>query len=1044
MMVFVDRGHAAANSELAHTSIQNAFCSGKLFAPGSPGNFTIPQCECAPGRKASNAGRQELIPSHLRIRQYNVLTWAVPIPLAIPIHLVPHLEDPVIFRRALIAVFLSLALLPILASAASVDEKHLQVPMLTYEKYKLPNGLEVILLEDHRLPLVAVDLWYHVGPVKERAGRTGFAHLFEHMMFEGSKHVGEKSHFKFLEAAGASDINGTTDFDRTNYFETLPSNQLELALWLESDRMGFLLDTLDRTKLTNQRDVVRNERRQSVEGQPYGVAEETMYHELFPKDHPYYADVIGSHADVEAARLNDVRDFFKQYYTPNNSTIVIAGDINKVNTKALIEKYFGTFASGPVVKLTEVQTPAITSERRQTVTDTVQLPKVLIGWLSPAAFAEGDADLDLAAQILGGGKSSRFYRKLVYEQQIAQDANCYHQSLALGSPFVCEITAKPNVTPEQIEKAATAEVESLASKGPSAAELERARNTIEAGKIRNLERLGGFGGIADMLDYYNQYLGDPGYLPKDIARYDAVTAASVQKFAAATLGQNQRVVIDCIPGKKVVDDVSRSPESTDADVKIVPEHSPQFETAEAWRATAPKPGPQPKLELPIPTQFTLANGLKVFLAEDHNLPLLAIRLQALAGGEANAADKPGIAGFTTAMLTEGTAHRSAPQIADDTDRLGAILQQATTYDSSFVSLDVLSNNTAPAMDLISDLVQHPAFAEKELERIRKERQTALLQIRDEPFQLAIEVGDRALFGGSSPYGYVELGTANSLKATTRDDLAAFWKIHYTPGNSALILAGDINEAHARELAQKYFGGWTGAGNASTPPPAVTAPSRKIVLVDQPGAPQSVILAFGVGLPRSSPDYAPVTVMNTMLGGLFSARINMNLREKNGFTYGAFSRYQFRRGAGPFLAGAQVRSDVTAPAVRELFKELDRIRTEPLSADELRMAKDSIIRSLPGDFESTGTIANGIGDLWIYQLPLDYYRKLPAMIEAVSADDTSRAANQYVHPENFLLVTVGDKSKVESGLEDLKLGPIELWSTDAQPVSGAAMGSGKVQ
>jgi zinc protease len=522
-----------------------------------------------------------------------------------------------------------------------------------------------------------------------------------------------------------------------------------------------------------------------------------------------------------------------------------------------------------------------------------------------------------------------------------------------------------------------------------------------------------------------------------------VTAASVQKFAAATLGQNQRVVIDCVPGKKVVDDVPRSPENTDADVKIVPEHSASFETAEAWRNTPPKPGPQPKLELPIPTQFTLANGLKVFLAEDHSLPLLAIRVQVLAGGEANAADKPGIAGFTTAMLTEGTAHRSAPEIADDTDRIGATLEQATTYDSSSVSLNVLSNNTAPAMDLVSDLVQHPVFAEKELDRIRKERETTLLQMRDRPFQLAMEVGDRALFG-SSPYGYVELGTADSLKATTREDLAAFWKAHYAPGNSALILAGDINEAQARALAQKHFGGWTGAGNASTPPPAVSAPSRKIVLVDQPGAPQSVILAYGVGLPRNSPDYAAVTVMNTMLGGLFSARINMNLREKNGFTYGAFSDYQFRRGAGPFLAGAQVRSDVTAPAVRELFKELDRIRTEPLSTDELRMAKDSIIRSLPGGFESTGTIANGIGDLWIYQLPLDYYRKLPAIIEAVTADDTSRAANQYVHPENFLLITVGDKSKVESGLEDLKLGPIELWNTDAEPVSGAAMGSGKVQ
>ena len=922
-------------------------------------------------------------------------------------------------------------------AAATVETKPLQVPRLAYEKYKLANGLEVILLEDHHLPLVAVDLWYHVGPVKERPDRTGFAHLFEHMMFEGSKHVGEKAHFKYLEAAGASDINGTTDFDRTNYFETLPANQLELALWLESDRMGFLLDTLDRAKLANQRDVVRNERRQSFEGQPYGVAEEALYHQLFPKGHPYYASVIGSHADVEAARLADVRDFFKQYYTPNNSTLVITGDINKANTKALVEKYFGPFPSGPKVEAVTTQTPPISSERRLTVTDTVQLPKLMLAWLSPVAFAPGDADLDLAAQILGGGKSSRLYRKLVYEQQIAQDATCYHQSLALGSPFICEITAKPNVKIEDLEKAANAEIQALSAKGPTAAELARARNTIEAGKIRSLERLGGGGGKADILNYYNQYLGDPGYLPKDIARFDAATTASVQKWARNTLGPNQRVVVDCVPGKKVVDDVPRSPENTDADVKIVPEHTPKFETAQAWRATPPKPGPQPELELPVPTAFTLDNGLKVFLVSDHSLPLLAIRFVALAGAEANTPTKSGVADFTTAMLTEGTPRRTAPQIADDTDQIGATLQQATSFDNAAVAINVLSTNTTPALDLLSDLVLHPAFAEDEIERVRKQRQTALLQLRDEPFQLAIQVANRALYGSSSPYGYVELGTPASLQATTREDLAAFWKTHYTPGNSALIFAGDITEAQAREQAQKFFGSWTGAGEPTRSPVAAQSPARKIVLVDQPGAPQSVILAYGIGLPRSSPDYASVTVMNTMFGGLFSSRLNMNLREKNGFTYGAFSRYLFRRGAGPFIAGAQVRSDVTALAVHELFNELGRIRTEPLSTEELRMAKDNVIRSLPGDFESLGLIAANTGALWTYHLPLDYFRKEPAMIEAVTADDTSRVANQYVHPENFLLITVGDRSKIEAGLQDLKLGPIELWSSEAEPVKAGA-------
>ena len=940
------------------------------------------------------------------------------------------------FRRVIISAVLLVAFMSAsFVNAAPPETKRLKIPVMQYEKYKLPNGLEVILYEDHRLPLVAVDLWYHVGPMKERAGRTGFAHLFEHMMFEGSKHVGEKAHFKYLEAAGASDINGTTDFDRTNYFETLPSNQLDLALWLESDRMGFLLDTLDRTKLANQRDVVRNERRQSVEGQPYGLAEEAMYHELFPKEHPYYADVIGSHADVEAARLADVRDFFKQYYTPNNSTLVIAGDLNKASAKKLVEKYFGTLPTGPKVEAVNVKTPAITSERRTTVTDTVQLPRLFLAWLTPEAFKPGDADLDIASQVLGGGKSSRFYRKLVYEQQIAQDVFCNHQSLTLGSPFYCEITAKPDVKLEDLEKAANAEIQALMTNGPSQAELERARNVIEANKVRNLERLGGFGGVADTFNLYNQYLGDPGYLPKDIARYDAVTTASVQKWSQGTLAENHRVVVYCQPGKKVVDDVPRSPEDTDANVKVEPEHSAQFETAEKWRATAPQPGPQPKLDLPVPTEFALENGLKVYLVQDHTLPLVSVRLQALAGNEANDVKKPGVADFTTSMLTEGTEHRSAPQIADDTDQIGAVLRQSTSFDLADLAMNVTSNNLGAGLDLLSDIALHPAFDPKEIERVRKQRTTSLLQLRDEPFQLAMEVASRALYGNNNPYGFVGLGTAEGLKSTTREDLQNFWKSHYTPANSALIFAGDLNEAQARELAKKYFGAWSGTAKEPEPPAVTTAPTRKIVLVDQPGAPQSVIAAFGIGLARNSPDYAPVTVMNTMLGGLFSARINMNLREKNGFTYGAFSQYAFRRGAGPFFAGAQVRSDVTAPAVRELFKELGRIRTEPLSTEELKMAKDSVIRSLPGQFESLGSTANVIGELWTYKLPLDYYRKLPAMIAAVNSQETTRVADQYVHPENLLLITIGDKSKIESGLKDLNLGPIELWNTDAEPVGG---------
>ena len=900
-------------------------------------------------------------------------------------------------------------------------------PEIKYERYKLDNGLEVILHEDHKLPIVAVDLWYHVGPVKERAGRTGFAHLFEHMMFEGSKHVGEKAHFKYLEAAGATDINGTTNFDRTNYFETIPANELELALWLESDRMGFLLDTLDRAKLTNQRDVVRNERRQSVEGQPYGIVDETVFHLLYPSTHPYYADVMGSHADVEAARLADVRAFFTQYYSPNNATIAIAGDYDPATIKALLEKYFGPLPSAPKENVAPVVTPPITTERRATVTDTVQLSKVTLAWLAPPAFSPGDADAGIAALILGTGKASRLYRELVLKQQIAQSVNCYDDSEALASNFICEMIAKQNVTPEKLEAEAEKIIDGFLKDGPTAEEVEWARNKTETQMISGLERLGGFGGIADMLNQYNQYTGDPGYLPKDLARYDAVTPQSIHDLARTTLGKDQRVVVYGVPGKKVLNDVPRSPDDTDANVKITPSHTPEFEQAQAWRATAPKPGPERALILPKPAVFKLDNGLSVYLVERHALPIASAQFVTLAGAAGNPVDRPGLAGITAAMLTEGTGKRSADEIAIRAAMLGTNLGSSSNSDIAQLSVSVLKRNLGGGLELIADSAEHPAFLAKDLDRIRELRLTSLVEQEDNPIQLALRAGTLNLFGASSPYGYDALGTADSLKSITRDQIEGFYTSHYGPKSSLLVITGDVTPGEARQFAEAAFGKWNSAAMAPKVPPAPAPPQRRILLVDKPGSPQTALLAFGVGMERNSPDYPAVTVMNTMLGGLFSSRINMNLREAHGYTYGAFSFYWFYRGVGPFIAGARVRADVTAPAANELFKELESIHTTPLTDAELRMSKDSIIRSLPGSFESADSVNGQIQDLWTYSLPLNYYEKLPAQIEGVTSADAQQAAAKYVKPQNLLVIAVGDKSKIEGGLKNLNLAPVEAWS-----------------
>ncbi|HYG80499.1 MAG TPA: insulinase family protein, partial [Pyrinomonadaceae bacterium] len=585
-------------------------------------------------------------------------------------------------------------------------------PTLNFEKYKLKNGLDVILVEDHRLPLVAVNLWYHVGPANEKQGRTGFAHLFEHMMFQGSKHVGDDQHFKLLEAAGASDINGTTGFDRTNYFQTLPSNQLELALWLESDRMGFLLDTLDESRLANQRDVVRNERRQSRENQPYGLVNEGMYHQLFPKNHPYYAVVIGSHADIEAARLADVREFFKLYYAPNNASLAIVGDIDKAKTKALIEKYFGPIPAGQPVPKIDAVTPPITSERRAVVTDQVELPRVYMSWITDPIYKPGNAEADLLARIIGGGKYSRLYKRLVYEKQIAQDVAAFNQSAALGSVFVIQATAKPNVKPEDLEKAIDEELDAVRKEGVRADEIERARNLVQTQIVRGLETLGGFGGVADRLNQYNHYLGDPNYLAQDLGRYDKVTPAVALKVAQEKLSRDKRVVVYGVPGKKVIDDPPKTAE-TEAEKKEAASAAASSQEPD-WRAQPPAAGAASKLSLPVPKKFKLNNGLTVLLVEKNNLPMVSAGLAVLSGSEANPVDKPGLASFTADMLDEGTNRRSTLQLAEDAAQIGATLGTSSYSDASVLNISALKKNADAAFELMADVALQPSFAQKEI------------------------------------------------------------------------------------------------------------------------------------------------------------------------------------------------------------------------------------------------------------------------------------------------------------------------------------------
>src|SRR5215470_8136357 len=901
------------------------------------------------------------------------------------------------------------------------------VPKIQFEKFTLPNGLEVILSEEHRLPIVAVNLWYHVGPANEAAGRTGFAHLFEHLMFQGSKHTPHDSHFQMLEAAGATGINGTTDYDRTNYFETVPSNRLELALWIESDRMGYLLDAIDQKEFANQQDVVRNERRQSVENRPYGNAEEELVHMLYPQNHPYYANVIGSHADIQAAKLEDAREFFKRYYAPNNASLAIVGDFDPAAAKKLIEKYFGPLKRGSPVPPINVQTPKITMERRKLVPDRVELPRVYMAWVTPSVFKPGDAEAIIAGDILGGGRASRLYQKLVYEKQIAQNVQAYQQSLLLGSQFQIDATARPGHTAEELEKAINDELELLRTKPVEQREIEQARNTIETQTIGRLENLNG---VANMLNEYNHYLKTPDYLQKDIERIRAVTPASLMAFARDQLQPNARAVVYAVKGTpELGPQVPTPPAPTAAGTG-----TESVNVDEAWRSEIPKPGPAKGLQVPVPETAQLANGLTLIVSTRRGLPIVAANLVVKSGSDTNPSDRPGLANFTMSMLDQGTATRTAVQIANEVARLGAALNTNSSMDASIVAARSLKKNFASTLDLAADVALHPSFPSEEIERQRANRIAQLVQQRENANALTVRISNLALYGDRHPYGYTELGTEASVKALTRDGMQNFWKQNFVPNNAALVVAGDITMAELRPLAEKVFGGWQRGMPAMPSLAAPASTQARILIVDRPGAPQTQLRVATIGAPRSVPEFQPIQVMNTALGGLFSSRINMNLREEHGYTYGAGSGFDFRRGAGPFAIAAGVRTDVTAPAVTEILKEVRGMTESPMKTEELARAKDARTQSLPAGFQTSQAAAASIAQLFVYDLGLDYYSHVAERVNAVTADQSLAAAMKYLVPERMVIVAVGDRAKIEPELRKLNVAPIQVVTPEGKPAS----------
>jgi zinc protease len=893
------------------------------------------------------------------------------------------------------------------------------VPEVAFEKYELPNGLDVILHVDRKLPVVHVNQWYHVGSKNERVGRTGFAHLFEHMMFQGSKNApGE--YFSFVERAGANlregGVNGTTSNDRTNYFATVPSGNLEYLLWLESDRLATLPEVLSKETLDNQREVVRNERRQSLENQPYGRWFTLMTENLHPKDHPYSWPVIGSHEDLIAASLEDVREFFRRYYTPNNLTLTIAGDFEPAEAKRLVEKYFGELPPGPALDRPDHYIPKLDGQKIIEVRDRVPQERTYFAWPAPPYFDAEESSLDILSSVLTDGLSSRLNKALVYDRHIASDVSSFNFASEISGAFIIIATARPGASLDEIEKSVSEEIARIARTGPTTEEVERAKTKWEYQFVTGLEQIGGFGGKADRLAQYNTFLGDPARFDEDVARYRAVTPASIKAAAAKWIDNRNRLLI-----------------------RFRPETSKRAAAAAPVnRAEQPKMGEDRRFVVPEVKKATLANGMEVHVVERRDLPKVAVTFATRAGSVHDPASKEGLAHLTVATIDMGTSTRKTLEIEDSLGNLGTELTGFAAREASNVSMQLLKRNLKPAMAIFADVVRNPQFPASEVDRERKRHLDALAQQANNPNAIAGRVRSMLQFGPNHPYGRPLQGLPSTVPAITRDDIASFHRANWKPASSTLIFAGDITIDEARSIAQEAFGDWSGGAAPIVSIPAAQPAGQpgRIYLVDRPGAAQTIVTQMLPGPARSADDYHAFRLVDAVWGGGgFGTRLNMNLRENKGYSYGVFSNMALYPTVGAWWAGGGVQTDKTAESLVEFVNELDALAgKKPISNAELTSAKETRVRGYAQQFETVDRIAQQIAELWSLRLPMSELQREPDATASVTDDALAAATRRYVSPQRSSLLLVGDREKIEQRVRDLKLGEIVILDVEGRPVT----------
>jgi len=908
----------------------------------------------------------------------------------------------VLARAIRSAVLLFLAAVP-LAAQTPVD--------IPYERFVLPNGLTVLVHEDHKAPIVAVNVWYHVGSKNERPGRTGFAHLFEHLMFNGSEHY-DKEFQDPLERVGATELNGTTNEDRTNYFVNVPTSALDLALWLESDRMGHLVGAISQAKLDEQRGVVQNEKRED-ENQPYGKVWDFLTPKLYPANHPYSWTVIGSMEDLDAAKPDDVKGWFQTYYGPSNAVLALAGDIDAKTAKEKVEKYFGDIPSGPPVARQGEWIAKRSGSQRGEMQDRVPQARIYKVWNVPP-WASADADyLTLAASVLSTGKSSRLYKRLVFDEQIATDVDASLDAREIAGLFVVEAGVRPGADPAKVERALDEQLTRFLAAGPTAVELARAKTLVRADFVRGVERIGGFGGKSDVLAKGQVFTGRPDYYKVRLGRMASATAAQVRATAARWL--------------------------SDGDYTLEVRPFPDYATAPtgADRSALPQVGPAPKAEFPTLERATLSNGLKIVFARRASIPQVRFDLLLDAGYASDQFALPGTASLAMNMLDEGTSTSSALQISDRLADLGATLGTSSRLDVSSVSMEALTARLDPSLELYADVILHPAFRSSDLERLRKQRLAQIQREKADPVGMALRVFPRVVYGEGHAYAnpWTGSGTEASTAKITRADLVKFHETWFKPNHATLVVVGATTMAEIKPRLERLFAAWRPGDvpqkNIADVPPRT---GTSVYLLDRPGSLQSVLIAGDIAPPKANPDEPAIETMGAVLGSDFGSRINMNLREDKHWSYGAFSFIRDARGPRPFIAYAPVQTDKTKEAIVELQKELRGILGErPVQPEELQRAQASLTLTLPGSWETMGAVAGSIGEIVAFGLDDRYFDTYADRVRAQTAASVTSAAAKVVQPDRLVWVVVGDRAKIEGALRDLNLGEIHLVDADGNAV-----------